>query len=324
MALWNYILGGLCVAWLLCLFWIGAPDNHFIQAFWTEATAGWAQAVGSVAAIVALFVAQRRDHQHQRVRDEASDIHALNRIGVVLGEGYRLATRITLVYPIGATARAERLTEWARDRSQWRLTVDALERLPAVLAEQFTVQLVAKSRLDRALELYELSLHDEFDLDQLLDLDLSVNRVHREIAGLSEPFRRLGASPPVSWSDDEQNTGELRSCARLFGQQVRLLVAAVADHPGWANRRGATHVKLLKRRAKQLERLRDAFPDTEKREAARFLLTQTQRIQTFVERCMEQQIDDRPGRNAIARLHGPARNAVETIRLLAGPEDPGR
>lgn len=73
MGRWDWLISGMCGAWLLALLWISVPEHHLFRMLWTETAAAWVQVVGSVGAVcVAIWIAHS---DARRAADAASQAH---------------------------------------------------------------------------------------------------------------------------------------------------------------------------------------------------------------------------------------------------------
>lgn len=183
--------------------------------------AAWVQAFGSIGAIIgAVWIAA--DDRRQQARQ--ADVASLNVTAVVLEQGYWLARRTIIKLPVEPVRLNAASASWARVSQQWFETISQIRKLPPLIPQQFNAQLVATARLDRAVGLYESSLAEYLDMDELLDLDKATGRVFREIELLDDAFTAKGAAGPIAHLRQDLPFLKLQVEAVLARNGARLVV----------------------------------------------------------------------------------------------------
>ncbi len=304
----------MCAAWLLCLVWIGHPENDLLKALWSQTMAAWVQAIGSIGAIVgAVWLAAHDRREQARLQDVA----ALEVGAVVFEQGYWLARRTVLKLPTEEKRLEAAQASWARVSTQWTATVDHIRRLQPMIPEQFNAQLLTVSRLDRAICLYEGSLGEYLDMAELLDLDKATGRVFRELEFLDEIFAQRGARGPTTMIRHGIANLALQVEAKLMDAGANLIADDSLNFTA-SETVIADAVIFFERRVEAITRIQPSDNDFKDP-----LLGAARRVLSYVQSCKADLHHNREDRTGWADLRDHIEGLGAAADDLKVPIDPG-
>lgn len=315
---------GLILGWIAACGLLAYPIYVDILALPAPKAAdvpAWVQAIGSVAAIVAAaWIASHDRREQARLRE----MEALETAGVVIAEGFWVAARLVRKMPFTEARRTKARESWPRVRRHWASAIKRIDKNPPLIPEQYTAQLIVRARLDRALSLYRTAIDRELSEHEILDLDLAVGRIHREVRALSSPFQARGARGPLDHlSGGEARDLELRLCAEFMSAARMVLAETVRTQYNWQRRHAEAHQHLLSRRRAQLDRLAGEDGGVGGQRAARRLRVVSMRLERFLEACVEQDVTDQPAPRNFHRIDASLKRAIRGVAQIKIVKDPG-
>lgn len=168
----------MCAAWLLALVVIATgPSGGPVRFLTNSATAAWAQAVGTLAAIMGAVWISRRDQQHRVETKRRDDLQRARNLVI---HARRLAIDVLGTLPGDRMDPELERRRWERVRVKWEVIEADLRRIDLVTPKQYRAQLSINGRFAEILTLRDQAANQSFAETDIAVLEEAVLALEAE------------------------------------------------------------------------------------------------------------------------------------------------